>query len=106
MYCLFFWGGYDCVFTLSVGIYFNYARKQKATPLFQTEWLIINVILIWIMLHITISDFVHHNSSAHCVLLAVHNVESVLRNGVKLASINRIDYIIGLGRCSDMADGC
>lgn len=58
------------------------------------------------MLHITISDFVHHNLSAHCVLLAVHDVESMLRNGVKLASVERIDCIIGLGRCSDMADGC
>ena len=40
------------------------------------------------------------------MLLAVHNVESVLRNGVKLASVNRIDCIISLGRCSDMTDGC
>lgn len=31
MYCLFF-GGYDWFFTLSVGIYFNYARKQKSHP--------------------------------------------------------------------------
>ena len=31
MYCLFF-GGYDWILTLSVGIYCNYARKQKRHP--------------------------------------------------------------------------
>lgn len=31
MYCLFF-GFYDWIFTLSVGIYCNYARKQKRHP--------------------------------------------------------------------------
>lgn len=31
MYCLFL-GFYDWIFTLSVGIYCNYARKQKRHP--------------------------------------------------------------------------